>query len=61
MSDSYENDRLTPDAQRLRDLADELDREGQPDLAAATRRAAVEAEGETAGGAVERPDLDPVR
>lgn len=57
MNDPYENDRLAPDPRRLRDLADELDREGLPDLADATRRAANQAEDDTAVD----PDGDPER
>ena len=39
-------DRLTPDPTRLRALADDLDAEGLPDLAQATRRAADECDGQ---------------
>ena len=36
------NDRLSPDPARLRALADDLDADGQRDLAEVTRRAAAE-------------------
>ena len=40
-------DRLTPDPTRLRTLADDLDADGQPDLAEAARRAADECDGQS--------------
>ena len=39
------NDKLSPDPARLRALADDLDADGQPDLAEITRRAAAECDG----------------